>query len=351
MIDATWDGGFAEWTRALVTAYAGGEVDPRLMRLGEGDRFQAALGRYDVQSGGALVPPRMLPELRVDPLVHRPLRELCSEWPMASDSEGFPYMYDDGHSSDAPYGLQYRWEGDDDDTASTESTPKFAQVRARAKTLEAYLVVDYPLVMDAAMAFEGAIEKLAQIVYGWLLDKVIIRGNGAGQPLGILNAPGTITVSRGQANQIRDDEIGDMLSRILPGSFAQSVFLAHPTAVGQMYESIGGRGLSGGNSLSSPGGSAPLNIATRPVIFTDHCSVLGTGGDLILADLSAYQLYDRQAVTIQLSDLGPGAFSRFRTLVRAIARLDGQPGIAKPIRSAQGAATDTLSAFVMLGTP
>ena len=76
--------------------------------------------------------------------------------------------------------------------------------------------------------------------------------------------------------------------------------------------------------------------------------MLGTAGDAMLVDLGAYQLYDRQAVMVDLSSLAPEAFGRWRTLVRATARLDGQPGLSKPITPAQG--TDTLSAFVVLGT-
>ena len=234
----------AEWTRALVRASTGRGVDERLERVSEdGMEIHAAITGGELWQGGALVPEPMLPELRVDPLVQVPLRELCSVWPMTSGTQRFPYMFDDDRSGGAPYGVQYRWEGDDDTDVLDESSPTFAGARARAKSLEAYMLVDYPLVMDAAEAFETAIARVVRVVYNWILDKAIIRGSGAGEPLGILNAPGTITVTRGTASQFGDPEIDAMVSRLLPACAERAAFILHPSALGEATDRLAGRGM------------------------------------------------------------------------------------------------------------
>ena len=332
---------YAEWTRALVRASAGGAADDRLERLSEdGMDILSAITGGELWAGGALVPESMLPELRVDPLTPRPLRSLCTPWRMTSGSQRFPYAFSDDHSSDAPYGMQYRWEPDDDTDVLDESTPTFAAARARAKLLEAYMPVEYPLIEDAAEAFESAISRVAQVVYNWVLDQAIIRGSGAGQPRGIIDAPGTITVDRSTADEIGSVDLATAEARLLPACSERALWLMHPAARSQVRQR--------GESALRVGGATGLTLDGRRAIVTEHCSALGVAGDLILADLGAYQLYDRQAVMVDLSSLAPEAFGRWRTLVRVTARLDGQPGLSEPITPAEG--TDKLSAFVVLGT-
>ena len=97
-----------------------------------------------------------------------------------------------------------------------------------------------------------------------------------------------------------------------------------------------------------PEASLPyLSVASHRIITSEHSSVIGTTGDLILADLSMYYLGRRANPMVALSGLGPG-FERNRSTLRGVARIAGQPAVATPIDPAQGAAT--LTPFVILGT-
>ena len=134
-----------------------------------------------------------------------------------------------------------------------------------------------------------------------------------------------------------------MISRILPGSAERAVFIAHPTVQGDTVDRIGGRALLTNETF----GFTRRVLAGYPLILSEHCSALGTLGDLILADLSMYYVGIRQQIMVAMSGLGSG-FVKNQTGVRVTARLDGQPGISTTIDPAQASAKQ--SAFVVLGT-
>ena len=73
--------------------------------------------------------------------------------------------------------------------------------------------------------------------------------------------------------------------------------------------------------------------------------MLGTQGDILLADWSYYLIGDRQATTIDSTNI-----FRFRddiTSWRAVHRVEGQPWLSQPFTLADGATT--ISPFVILG--
>jgi HK97 family phage major capsid protein len=131
------------------------------------------------------------------------------------------------------------------------------------------------------------------------LDIAFLNGTGAGQPLGIINAGNTITVSKegSQAastvliqNPLEDD------GPLSPASFARAVWLIHPTVVVPLYmmsvvvtNLAASEVVGGSNRLCvTVDGNGQVRIFGRPCIVTDACSALSSLGDIILADLSKY---------------------------------------------------------------
>ena len=84
----------------------------------------------------------------------------------------------------------------------------------------------------------------------------------------------------------------------------------------------------------------------RPVIPVEHCAVLGTPGDVVLADLSQYLLIDkgapRQDYSMHVNFLTDEGVFRF------VYRVDGQPSWKKPLTPKS--AGSTLSPFISLAT-
>jgi HK97 family phage major capsid protein len=88
----------------------------------------------------------------------------------------------------------------------------------------------------------------------------------------------------------------------------------------------------------------PNTLFGYPLIFNEHCPVLGTTGDIILADWRYYLIGDRQATTVDSSK--HYQFQNDITSWRAVHRVDGQPWLDAPITQSDG--STQISPFVVL---
>lgn len=337
---ANWES-LEQWTRAMIRAQRSGvipEDGPRLQRATEDGAARAVLTGGEINLGGALIPEEMAPTLFTPPTTDRSVWNMCTPWQMRSAIRQVPAVYDESHAAGAaPYGVKFRWNrpGVDSSSDDLQSPIRTQQIRLDASgTVEAYTVVDTPLVEDAAAEFADVITMLFGVGLEWEMERVIVRGSGVAEPLGILNSPALVKASRKTAAEINNEDLFNLTARLLPACFHRAVWLFNPTASVELRFNV----------PFDPGDSNVFSINGRIAIASEHCSVLGTSGDLILADLASYFIGERMLLTVQMSP-HPN-FEQYRTDVRAVARLDGKPGIASPITQAQGAVT--LSAFASL---
>jgi HK97 family phage major capsid protein len=126
------------------------------------------------------------------------------------------------------------------------------------------------------------------------LSRAYIRGTGAGEPLGVLNADCKIEVAKetGQAaDTIQIENIVKMGARIYNDgdSLGNAVWYANPTIQPQLLllsqaVGTGGQVMYMGNVKDDPG----WRLLGRPIVFSDQMSALGDAGDIMLADWSDY---------------------------------------------------------------
>ena len=161
----------------------------------------------------------------------------------------------------------------------------------------------------------------------WMMDEAFIAGSGAGEPLGIMGAPGTYVQAAEPAqvaNTIVWNNIAKMWSRLHPQSAANAVWLVHPQALPQMFLLNIVLGVSGIPVWMPANGAAPLpTLMGRPVIVTAHAAALGDVGDIILADLTRYLVGMRREIRLDTS-IAP-YFANDQVAWRFIARVDGMP--------------------------
>ena len=326
-----------DWTRAVIRAQSGGVVDEALQRATSDGAVKAVLTGEEINLGGALIPEELAPTLFVPPTTHSSLWSMCTQWQMGTSIRRVPAVYDKTHAAGAaPYGVKFKWRRDGTDRSSDQSPIKLQQIRLDASgTVEAYFVTATSLVEDSAGAFADIFRMLFSQGLEWEMERVILRGLGAEEPLGVINANATLAVGRATASQITRPDIAEMLSRLLPACYGRSVWLFNPDAAEEIVDID--------DSIASQDGDG-FTIAGRRAYPSEHCSALGSSGDLILMDPSAYFIGNRQMLDVQMSQ--HAGFPNYETHVRATARIAGQPGIVTPITPAQG--TDTLSAFVSL---
>src|SRR5439155_22997487 len=170
------------------------------------------------------------------------------------------------------------------------------------------------------------------------MDRAFFTGNGANTPLGIFNAPVTITVAKETdqaAATVRYDNLTKMFARLLPGSHERAVWVCNSTCIPQLLQLSVIIGLGGSYVpvLSQSGGQ--FTMLTRPVIFTEKVPTLGTRGDVGLYDFSQYTIGMRQEMTLARS--AHAGFQSDTSYYRAILRVDGQPKLIAPIKPKNGA--------------
>lgn len=246
-------------------------------------------------------------------------------------------------------GVRSYWVGEADTVTATR--PKFREIELNAHKLMALFYATDELLADAA-ALEAVATMAFGEEFGFKLDDAIVRGNGAGQPLGILNAPALITVAKegGQAAAtIQIENIVKMWSRLWGPSRPNAVWLYNQDIEPQLFTMGLIVGTGGSPVYMPPGGlsSSPYGtLLGRPMIPIEQAATLGTVGDIMLVDLSQYLMIDKGG--LQTASSIHVRFLYDEQVFRFTLRTDGQPLWNSALTPAQG--SNTLSPFVALAT-
>jgi len=176
------------------------------------------------------------------------------------------------------------------------------------------------------------------------LEDAIYEGNGTGKPLGIMSSPALVSVARTDANKVQAADIWNMYSRRWIGGryvwlINQAVW-AQLYALGNTYESF----FIGPNGMSAQPFATLMGL---PVVEVEYASALGTTGDIVLADLSQYQLIEK-AGGIQAATSIHVQFLTDEQVFRFTMRADGAPLWSAPLTPFKG--SSTVSPFVTLST-
>ena len=323
----------------------GGEMDARLRNAAA-----TTIGAEGVGAdGGFAVPPDFRAEIAVkvfgdDSLVARTDR-------LRSGSNSITIPTDMTTPWDSTGGIQAYWDGESG--ALTQSKPKLEEVTYKAQKLHVLVPMTEELLEDAP-ALDAYLRKKAPEKMDFKISNAIVRGTGAGQPLGYLNSPALVTVAAegGQSSgTIVSANISKMYARMPASSLSTSVWLINPDATEQLDQLVVGQFPV---FVAFPGGlqDAPAGrIKGRPVILHQVCDTLGNLGDIMFVDLNQY---------MTLTKLGNGRdengmrldismhlwFDQDLTAYRFTIRIGGQPWWSTPTAPFKG--SNNLSPFVTL---
>ena len=348
---------------------AGGEGDPKktfgrfLLAVRAGDRKaleemgsrhvdwavdqKAALNTQTGAQGGYTVPADFLPNLLMLSAEMGIVEKRATRIPMSGRSVQVPALdvTTAPASGDSAFfgGLVARWT----EEASTlnEAEPQFKQIELVAHELSGYTLASNTLLADNAVGLEAMLRQLFARALAWHKDHAFLRGNGAGKPLGVLNANALISVTRSAGNAFALADAAGMLGRLLPGWTRQNtVWAIHPTVLVKLFQ-MSESGTGSDLMVIDRGSEAPtMSLLGIPVEVTEKLPGLGTLGDVLLMDLKHYLVGDRQDVEIAYSE--HVKFLTNQGAWRFVCRGDGQPWLRSTITLAD--ATNTLSPFVGL---
>jgi HK97 family phage major capsid protein len=225
----------------------------------------------------------------------------------------------------------------------TASNPTFRQMELKLKKVAALCYATDELLADA-VALESWLSRTVPNELRFQVENAIFQGNGVGKPLGIMNSPALVSVTRIDANEVDQTDIANMWARRYAG-VNDYVWLANSSVFPQLIN------LTVGNfafllPMNAGGqGNPAFSLYGAPYIETEYSAALGTTGDIMLASLSQYQTINKGGV--QAASSIHVNFTSDETAFRFIYRIDGQPLWNAAVETFAASAT-TKSPFVVL---
>jgi len=342
--------GLGEFATAVRNASVGGTVDPRLINA------PTTYGSEAVGAdGGFAVPPDWRNTITNLVMGESSMLSMCDAIPTASNSVTAPVDEDAAWSSSGGIRVYMRAEA----AEMTGSKPALKEITVRLNELYAFVPVTDELLEDAPL-LENLLTQKAAEKLNFKINDLIVNGNGTGQPLGIMNAPCKVTVSKESsqaAATVLAANIVKMYARMPAWARSRAVWLINQDVEPQIHQlgmtisNPAGTQLYGGAPMFIPPGgmtSAPSGLLLgRPIVPTEACQTLGTTGDIIFADLKSYFLpYKASGIR---SDVSMHLyFDTAHTAFRWTFRFGGQPWLSSAIGRKNG--SNTLSHFVALET-
>jgi HK97 family phage major capsid protein len=299
----------------------------------------------DPSLGGALIPESMDSEIRRLVLEQSIVRRFATTVTMQNPTMLFPYV-DWTTNVGSTFGgwvVNRVAEGEEIPASNT----KFGRAKLDVTKQAARARVPNELFVDVA-ALDGFIRTTLPQAQAFAEDVDFLTGDGVGKPLGVLNSPAKVTVTK-ETNQpnatVQVENILKMYARMLPSSKGRGVWLVNPTTFAQLMTlsiavGTGGAPVALVNIAASP---TPTMLG-RPVIETEKVPALGAAGDIGFFDFSYYLIGDRPGSGLESSP--HEEFSNDVTVLKMTSRNDGRPWIQSALTPLNG---DSLSPFVVLG--
>ena len=337
---------FGEQLQAVIKAGDNRGVDPRL-------NLRAASGLNEgVQSEGGFMVQQDFAATLMKPIFETGrIASRLNRMSISGNSNGLkiPGIDESSRATGSRWGgIQMYWLEEAGDL--TKSKPKFRMINLQLNKLAGLAYLTDELIQDAS-ALEGYVETAFRQELEFMIDDAVLRGTGAGRPLGILNA-GCLVSQAKETGQDPDtivyENIINMWSKLLADSRPNAVWLVNQNCEPQLAQMHLNVGTGAAPVFLPPGGATSSPYSTiygRPVIAMEQCSSLGDKGDIFLADFSKYYFIDkgtRQDYSIHVR------FLNDERVFRIIYRCDGQPLLGQAITPYKGATGEKHSHFVTL---
>jgi HK97 family phage major capsid protein len=308
--------------------------------------IRASMSESTPSDGGFLLDSQTAAQIHNVSLENEIVQPLAYTVGMKSNELKIPAMVIGSHASALMGGFVAGYVGEAG--TITAQSPKSRSMTLIAKKLVGMIRFTSELAADTVGGFDQIIQICGKGL-AWYRDLYFLKGIGAGQPLGVMNAPCIIEVSKetGQkADTIVYENLTKMMARMYAGSFKNSVWVCHQTTIPQLLTlslSVG----TGGQAIPVMNESnGKFTMLTRPVIFTEKTETLGDKGDIMLCDFSQYVVGIRSGMRFDTSI--HVAFETDELLSRIIERHDAEPLWDAPLTLEDG--VTTVSPFVCLAS-
>ena len=312
---------------------------------------KVALAEGSGQTGGYTIPPQYMNELLTiaaeDGFIEQrakviPMNTRTVQWPMLDITTAQA-------AGTSPYfgGILAQWQPEA--ASITESEPQFRLTDWTAWDLVLYAISSNQLLADNGIGLDALLTSLFGQAITWYKEYAYLQGTGSGatMPLGVINAPATLAVTRLVANRFLMADAASMISRLQIRSWSDACWICHQSVIPQLIMMVDGGAAAGaygtGATTSYTGGNRlvwlpPMGADGKgpaavklpqaflnglPLYITEKLPQLGQRGDVLLVDWSRYVIGMRLDLQI---DVSPHFLFRNNQLAwRVVARVDAKP--------------------------
>jgi HK97 family phage major capsid protein len=296
---------FAEQLRAIKNAATTGAVDERLTRLNKEYQNAAGMNETIGTEGGFAVQTDFAGMLMESAAKSGNILPRVDRYNVSAGADSVRWVeVDESNVSTTVFGgVQVYWASEAHEV--NKSQPVLQEAQLKLEKLMGIAYATYELERDSnfisqlySRAFALAIQRE--------LEATIISGDGKGKPIGLLTSGSKVTVAKeaGQAAAtILWENISHMYNRALnKDQISNFVWLCHPDLAEQfdfLQFPIG----TGGVPVYLPAAQAGSvsTLKGRPIVETDHCSALGSEGDIVFTNLQDYMLITKGGVKTDTS--------------------------------------------------
>lgn len=317
-----------------------GAVDP------ETGELRAEFRMDNNPSGGFMIPPQLRNTImRVAPqdALVRPRATVIPAGSPPDAGVTIPALDQTGTNPGNMYGgMTMSWIAEGDEKPETDA-------KLREITLTPHEVAGTAVVTDKMLrnwqAATTFIEDLMRGAVNAAEDYAFLRGSGAGQPLGVINAGATKYINRATANHVAYADLVGMVGRLLMRGTGQQPVWSIPQAA---LVDIATMTDPEGHYIWKPDARDGFagTLLGFPVRWNNRAPLLGTKGDIILADWSYYLIKDGSGPFVAASE--HVLFRQNKTVIKIFWNVDGAPWLTAPLKEENGY---EVSPFVGLDVP
>lgn len=288
--------GLGEFLQAVKRSSGqGAECDPRLRTIQKHAEERST--KVDSE-GGFLVQADIASELLRNTFDTASLAKYCSTLELSSGSNRLVRNILKDHDRQ-----NYRWGGITASWVNEKETAGYTRPEFRTFTVELDKLLAFAKFTEEEMQDAPLIGQItAQGVrdeFAFKLDSAIFEGEDGKCPQGFMNSAAKLAIAKETGQAAATLNYKNLLNMWMRARGRNLRWYYNREIVSQLAHLSVEVGL-GGSAVFIPGGGAagvPGNILLGlPMEECEHCEALGTEGDIVLADLSAYQLITKGSI-------------------------------------------------------
>ena len=317
----------------------------KVKRLNEIYRARKDMGSTTGGAGGYLVPEEYSTALLRVMEEDNAISSRCFNQPVATRSGSFPLL-DVFVTPTAGSGQTAMSSGLSPATVAEgaaygEDQPTFELLNFQVKKIGEIVDVPAELIEDSGVVIETLLRRLFAIATDSIVERHILRGAGGSEWLGILNSAAAIGVTPATNSTFAEADALAMISRFKPMPAGNPVWIMHRGVIPDF------------NNTNFPANSSdfvtydaqiPGSLHGYPILYSEHAPQDDNAGNVILADLSAYIIFNRRELTVAFSE--HAKFENDLVVWKYSIRADGMPWMKSAITLADPQGSYTVSPFV-----